>query len=39
MESLYEVVPKDMLPVEYGGKAGTVAEIKQKWMQIMRDKS
>ncbi|TDG41544.1 hypothetical protein AWZ03_012030 [Drosophila navojoa] len=39
MESLYELVPKDMLPVEYGGKAGTVAEIKQKWMQIMRDKS
>ncbi|XP_032588561.1 alpha-tocopherol transfer protein-like isoform X2 [Drosophila mojavensis] len=39
MESLYELVPREMLPVEYGGKAGTVAEIKQKWMQIMRDKS
>ncbi|XP_017871272.1 PREDICTED: alpha-tocopherol transfer protein [Drosophila arizonae] len=39
MESLYQLVPREMLPVEYGGKAGTVAEIKQKWMQIMRDKS
>jgi len=24
--SLYEQVPKEVLPIEYGGKAGTVAE-------------
>ncbi|XP_030568312.1 alpha-tocopherol transfer protein-like [Drosophila novamexicana] len=39
MDSLYELVPRDMLPVEYGGKAGTIAEIKQHWLQILKDKT
>jgi hypothetical protein len=31
MDSLNEFVPKDMLPEEYGGKAGPIAEINRKW--------
>jgi len=26
LTSLYEQVPKEVLPIEYGGKAGTLAE-------------
>ena len=31
--SLYEQVPKEILPTEYGGNAGTVAE---HWGEIQR---
>lgn len=31
LESLNEYVPKDMLPEEYGGKAGPIAEINRKF--------
>ncbi|EDV32780.1 uncharacterized protein Dana_GF21967 [Drosophila ananassae] len=37
LESLYEEVPRDMLPNEYGGKAGTIAELKERNIQMMRD--
>lgn len=30
LESLYKFVPKDMLPEEYGGQAGPIAEINSK---------
>ncbi|XP_014256783.1 alpha-tocopherol transfer protein-like [Cimex lectularius] len=30
-KTLYDFVPKDILPDEYGGKAGTVSEIKETW--------
>ncbi|KAK8375030.1 hypothetical protein O3P69_017775 [Scylla paramamosain] len=33
MESLYKQVPREMLPVEYGGTNGTVEEIKNYWLQ------
>ncbi|KAH8416513.1 hypothetical protein KR222_006916, partial [Zaprionus bogoriensis] len=39
MDSLYELVPRDMLPVEYGGKAGTIAEIKAHWMHVLKEKT
>ncbi|XP_068141285.1 clavesin-2 isoform X2 [Drosophila tropicalis] len=39
LESLYEDVPKDMLPEEYGGKAGTMAELKTKWLRTLKEKS
>ncbi|KAM8721710.1 hypothetical protein ACLKA7_007561 [Drosophila subpalustris] len=39
MDSLYKEVPRDMLPVEYGGKAGTIAEIKTHWLRILREKT
>lgn len=31
MESLYKHVPKSMLPTEYGGDAGNVADLNSKW--------
>lgn len=30
LESLNEFVPQDMLPEEYGGKAGPIADINRK---------
>ncbi|XP_034489962.1 alpha-tocopherol transfer protein-like [Drosophila innubila] len=39
MDSLYKVVPRDMLPVEYGGKAGTIAEIKTHWLRHLKEKT
>lgn len=31
-------MPKDLLPNEYGGKAGTIQEIKNNWIQRIVDK-
>lgn len=31
IESLYEHVPKYLLPTEYGGEAGSIAEIMDYW--------
>ncbi|VVC37057.1 Cellular retinaldehyde binding/alpha-tocopherol transport,CRAL/TRIO, N-terminal domain,CRAL-TRIO lipid [Cinara cedri] len=33
VETLYEYVPKDMLPEEYGGQAGPIAEINRQWYE------
>ncbi|EDV45602.1 alpha-tocopherol transfer protein-like [Drosophila erecta] len=37
LDSLYKEVPRDMLPDEYGGKAGSVAELKARGIQSIRD--
>ncbi|XP_052857480.1 alpha-tocopherol transfer protein-like [Drosophila gunungcola] len=39
LESLYKEVPRDMLPEEYGGKAGSIAELKARGVQSIKDKS
>ncbi|XP_016948009.1 alpha-tocopherol transfer protein-like [Drosophila biarmipes] len=39
LESLYKEVPRDMLPEEYGGKAGSVAELKARGVQSIKDKT
>lgn len=31
MNSLYKVVPKSILPIEYGGDAGSIEDIKKYW--------
>lgn len=31
MESLYKVVPKELLPNEYGGKVGSIVDLTQEW--------
>lgn len=38
IESLYEHVPRDMLPTEYGGKAESLSVIKRKWYTILDKK-
>ncbi|XP_053951152.1 alpha-tocopherol transfer protein-like [Anastrepha ludens] len=38
LDSLYEKVPRDLLPNEYGGKAGPIAELKQKWAEELKTK-
>ncbi|XP_030031257.1 uncharacterized protein LOC115448095 isoform X2 [Manduca sexta] len=35
IESLYNIVEKDILPVEYGGKEVSVEELNKKWMEII----
>ncbi|KAH8261762.1 hypothetical protein KR038_007974 [Drosophila bunnanda] len=39
LESLYAEVPRDMLPEEYGGKAGTMEQLKARSIQSIREKS
>lgn len=38
IERLYEHVPRDMLPTEYGGKAGSLSEIKTKIQNVFDKK-
>lgn len=33
MEELHKKIPKRLLPAEYGGDAGTLAEITEYWVQ------
>ncbi|XP_069978325.1 alpha-tocopherol transfer protein-like isoform X3 [Penaeus vannamei] len=33
LESLHKEIPKEILPVEYGGTNGTIEEIKNYWIQ------
>ncbi|CAD7092712.1 unnamed protein product [Hermetia illucens] len=37
VESLYKHVPKDMLPNEYGGKAGTLVELNEQWAEKLKE--
>lgn len=37
LESLYKFVPKECLPVEYGGTNGTIEEIIQHWSKKILD--
>uniref|UniRef100_W8C5Z9 Alpha-tocopherol transfer protein n=1 Tax=Ceratitis capitata TaxID=7213 RepID=W8C5Z9_CERCA len=40
MESLFEYIPREMLPNEYGGNAGEIAELKKIWtdeLKVKRD--
>ncbi|XP_062139678.1 alpha-tocopherol transfer protein-like [Drosophila sulfurigaster albostrigata] len=39
LDSLYEKIPRDMLPNEYGGKAGSMTELKAQWIQNMKEKT
>ncbi|XP_056638142.1 alpha-tocopherol transfer protein-like [Diorhabda sublineata] len=35
--ALYDHIPKELLPEEYGGTCGTIAEYKQEWLQIVTE--
>lgn len=37
VESLYKCVPRDLLPTEYGGKAGSISELTQQWKQKLAE--
>lgn len=37
MDSLYKFVPKQMLPNEYGGNAGSIIDLNEQWRQKMRE--
>ncbi|GBP34431.1 Alpha-tocopherol transfer protein-like [Eumeta japonica] len=37
-ETLYDSVPQELLPGEYGGKAGSLQEIKQYWIKQIENK-
>jgi CRAL/TRIO domain len=34
-DSLYEHVPRDILPLEYGGDAGKISDFYEEWLQIV----
>ncbi len=31
MESFYSVVPQELMPIEYGGEAGSLKSISEEW--------
>lgn len=35
IETLYEHVPKELLPEEYGGLAGKLSDLKEEFMKFM----
>lgn len=35
MDSLYEFVPREILPANYGGDAETMEELKQHWVEVL----
>ncbi|CAH2087459.1 unnamed protein product [Euphydryas editha] len=37
-DTLYEDVPQDLLPLEYGGKAGSIEQIKRYWIKRIEAK-
>lgn len=37
IETLYNFVPKDILPEEYGGKAGKISDLKKFWAQELEN--
>ncbi|KAF7993696.1 hypothetical protein HCN44_010291 [Aphidius gifuensis] len=37
IKTLYEYIPQEILPTEYGGNAGTVKEINDTWMKKLED--
>lgn len=37
-ETLYEFFPQEMLPDEYGGKAGSIQTLRDKWIRILKEK-
>lgn len=36
-ETPYRHFPRSMLPEEYGGEAGKMADLKVKWMQLLKE--
>lgn len=37
VESLYKVIPKELLPNEYGGSIGSITELNQQWKQKLAE--
>jgi CRAL/TRIO domain len=37
-ETLYNFVPRRVLPYEYGGEAGSISEMKEFWMKRLIEK-
>ncbi|CAK1590114.1 unnamed protein product [Parnassius mnemosyne] len=37
LNTLYEYVPKDVLPIEYGGTCGSLKEINDAWVKKLED--
>lgn len=37
-ETLYEAVPKQLLPTEYGGEAGSINDLHKSWMETFESK-
>ena len=39
IETLYEFIPKEILPEEYGGNAGKMSDLQDKWLRILEEYS
>lgn len=38
IESLHELVPKEVLPIEYGGSLGSINDLHSEWMKSFESK-
>ncbi|KAG6457317.1 alpha-tocopherol transfer protein-like [Manduca sexta] len=38
MDDLFETVPRDIFPIEYGGKEKSIAELHDKWFEVLNSK-
>lgn len=38
MEELFKIVPRRLFPAEYGGEAGTIAEICEGWVNKIKER-
>lgn len=36
-EKLYESIPQELLPAEYGGKAGSIPDIMETWVKKVQE--
>ena len=37
-DTLYKCIPKEVLPIEYGGSSGSILDMKDYWMKKLMER-